>query len=159
MSGAAFGYTLVTVGLWVGLLPAMLIRDQEGVLDIPWRSPAFVVAGFLLLAVGGSVVYLAGRSLSSRGVALFGLRPGPVLVVDGYYGKVRNPIDVGTTLLALSPMAALAVDLMWVVPGAAVVYFVIGTGVYEDARLREEFGDRFVEYRAAVPKWLPRLGR
>lgn len=159
MSGAALGYTLVTVGLWVGLLPGMLIRDQEGTLEIPWRSPSMVVLGALVMVTGAVLVYLAGRSLSSRGVALFGLRPGPALVTDGYYGRVRNPIDVGTTLMALSPMAALAVDLMWVVPGAAAVYFTIGTGVYEDARLREEFGDRFVEYRAAVPKWLPRPGR
>jgi protein-S-isoprenylcysteine O-methyltransferase Ste14 len=78
-----------------------------------------------------------------------------VLVTDGWYGRVRNPIDAGTTLMALWSLAAFDVVLMWVVPGAALINFTVGAGLYEDRRLFEEFGDEFTAYRRRVPKWIP----
>lgn len=148
-------HTIATVALWAVILPAVLIRDQEGGGGIPWRPlPLVIVAGAALLA-GTVVVHYPARQLARRGIGLFGMTPGPVLVTDGWYGRVRNPIDVGTTLMALWSVAAFDVVLMWVVPGAALINFTVGAGLYEDRRLFEEFGDEFTEYRRRVPKWIP----
>ena len=150
-----FLYTGVTVALWVVILPGVLIRDQQGVGGIPWRPLPLVIAAAAVLLAGTGLVHYPARQLAQRGIGLFGMTPGPVLVTDGWYRRVRNPIDVGTTLIALSPVAAFDVALMWVVPGAALINFTVGAGLYEDRRLFEGFGGEFTGYRRRVPKWIP----
>ena len=151
----AFLYTVVTVALWAMILPGVLISDQEGVVGIPWRPLPLLIAASAALLAGTALIHYPARQLAQQGIGLFGMTPGPVLVTDGWYRRVRNPIDVGTTLIALSPLAAFDVALMWVVPGAALINFTVGAGLYEDRRLFEEFGEEFTGYRRRVPKWIP----
>jgi protein-S-isoprenylcysteine O-methyltransferase Ste14 len=110
----------------------------------------------VVVAAGAALVHLAGRQLVRSRVGLFGVSPGPHLVTTGWYARTRNPMDVGTVAVALGAWLILAVPLMWVVPLAAVVNFVVGVGLYEDRRLLEEFGEEYEEYRARVGKWIPR---
>jgi protein-S-isoprenylcysteine O-methyltransferase Ste14 len=155
----AAGFTFFTVALWAGALPAALLRDDAGVFRLTWRPlPLVVTAGVVLLA-GSVVLQGAGRQLSRAGGRLLGVRPGKALVTDGWYRRVRNPQHVGTALVALAPAVALAPRVMWAVPVLAVVWMVVGLEPLEDRRLLEVFGDAFVEYRAAVPRWFPRHWR
>lgn len=152
----ALGYAVFTIALWAIALPAVLVMDQGDGLAL--RGAATVLPGVVSLAVGAAFVVAGSRTLAGRGVPLFGVTPGPVLVTDGWYGRIRNPIDLGSTLIAVGGWMVLAVDLMWVVPAAALVGFTVGSGLYEDRRLAEVFGDDFTAYRQRVPKWLPRRG-
>jgi protein-S-isoprenylcysteine O-methyltransferase Ste14 len=152
-------YTAVTVALWGGALPAILIRDEVGSLAVPWRAPGWIVLGGALLLAGTALVLYPAERLARAGVALFGVAPGRVLVTDSWYGRVRNPIDIGTTAIAFAAWVALDVELMWVMPVAALLTFTVGTGLYEDRRLLEEFADDFERYKREVPKWFPRLSR
>ncbi len=124
---------------------------------MPWQGGGLVIVGAVLLVAGTALVLSSAERLAASGAPLFGVRPGPRLVGDGWYARIRNPIDVGTTMISFAALAAVAVELMWVVPMAALVNFTVGAGLYEDRRLLESFGDDFEEYRARVPKWLPRL--
>ena len=90
---------------------------------------------------------------------LLGVRPGPALVTDGWYGVVRNPVHIGTTLLALAPALALGPRVMWMLPLVAAVWLVVGLEPLEDRRLLEAFGDDFRRYRAATWAWIPRRRR
>jgi protein-S-isoprenylcysteine O-methyltransferase Ste14 len=150
-------HTVVTLLLWGVALPAVLARDRSGSFEVVWRGPAWVIAGVLLAGIGAFLLHLPARQLTRAGVGVFGVVPGPALVTSGWYRRVRNPMDIGATLVAVGAWAALAVPLMWVVPAAAAVNFGVGVGLYEDRRLVEEFGDEFAEYRRRVRKWIPRL--
>ena len=153
---ASGGFTFFTVALWAGFLPAGLLRDDAGAFHLAWRPAPLVVLGGLVLLAGSALVFGAGRDLSRAGARLLGVRPGPALVTWGWYGRVRNPQHIGTTLVALGPALALAPRGVWLIPVVAMVWMVVGLEPLEDRRLLEAFGDDFVRYRSAVPKWLPR---
>ncbi len=78
------------------------------------------------------------------------------LTTSGLYEYTRNPLYIGNTLLLLG--ATFFSGLLWFVPvmllWCAVVYgFVIR---YEEAHLREKYGESFADYCARVPRWFPR---
>lgn len=154
---SSIAYVSYVAALWGAALPGVLIADADaGAGAFPSRGAGFFIAGALLAVAGLAVVDVGARSLAHFGVGVFGVRPGDRLVTTGVYGRVRNPIDVGSVLVSIAPWLALDVDLMWVLPAGTIVYFVAGVGPYEDRHLREAFGDDFKRYRAVVPKWLPR---
>jgi protein-S-isoprenylcysteine O-methyltransferase Ste14 len=155
----AGGFTLFTVALWAGALPAALLVDDDGVFRLTWRPVPLVVLGGVVLLAGSALVLAAGRQLSRAGGRLLGVRPGTVLLTDGWYGMVRNPQHVGTALVALAPAVALEPRLVWMIPLVAAVWLVVGLEPLEDRRLLEAFGDDFRKYRAAVRAWLPRRHR
>jgi protein-S-isoprenylcysteine O-methyltransferase Ste14 len=93
------------------------------------------------------------------GVKMLGVQPGPVLVTDGWYRRLRHPQHVGIGLVSLAPALAIDLAAMWVTPVAAAVWLIAGLEPLEDRRLMEQFGAEFVAYRKAVPRWIPRLTR
>jgi protein-S-isoprenylcysteine O-methyltransferase Ste14 len=137
---------------------------------IPWlithwefRPPFFGldatrVVGILLIVAG-----LPGLVDSFARFALQGLgTPAPIaptqnLVVTGLYRHVRNPIYVALVALILG-QALLFGDqrllgygvVMWLGFHA----FVMG---YEEPALVDSFGTEYEEFRANVPRWIPRL--
>ncbi|HUG74957.1 MAG TPA: methyltransferase [Acidimicrobiia bacterium] len=151
----AGSYTVFVVGLWAVGLPAILARQPAGGFFLSWRGPVLVGFGVALVVAGALVVNRAATQLAGRGVGLFSVAPGPVLVTDGWYGRLRNPIDVGILLVALGAAVALDLSRVWIIPMAAVVNGVAGAGFYEDRRLLEAFGDEFRDYRDRVRKWIP----
>jgi protein-S-isoprenylcysteine O-methyltransferase Ste14 len=95
--------------------------------------------------------------------ALEGLgTPAPVappqrLVVSGFYRHVRNPMYVGVVTMILGQGLFFA-DVR-ILAYAAIVWlafyaFVVG---YEEPTLQQQFAGAYAEYRANVPRWLPRL--
>jgi protein-S-isoprenylcysteine O-methyltransferase Ste14 len=140
--------------LWVVALPAALIADAAGGW-FPARSPILVVLAVAVVVVGVWLIARSADQLVAGGVSLLGVAPGPRLVVDGVYGQIRNPIDVGTVLLSLAPWIAMRVELMWIIPAGTLVWLVGGIGPYEDRRLSETFGNEFDAYRHRVRRWVP----
>lgn len=110
----------------------------------------------------GGILLAAGILLAPASALLFGIRRttlNPIgqparLVTTGAFRVTRNPMYLGVTLayvglslvfrrivpLALLPFAVLLIN-----------YIVIP---YEEARLRERFGDAYVEYCCRVRRWL-----
>jgi protein-S-isoprenylcysteine O-methyltransferase Ste14 len=146
---------VVGIAIWVILLPALVVRDATGGLTPPWRPIPLVLLGAVLAAVGVWLVWSAVVRLEAAGVAPFGVHPGPELITDGLYGRVRNPMDLGNTLLSVAPLAAVDVASMWIVPLAAFTYYLIGQEPLEHHYLRQRFGSEWEDYRASVPVWTP----
>jgi protein-S-isoprenylcysteine O-methyltransferase Ste14 len=102
----------------------------------------------------GTIIAIPGLWL--RGLAAGHVRKDTELTTGGPYAYTRNPLYLGTLILAAGFAAAAR---SWVVAGIMVVIFL---GIYvpviwsEEAFLRENFRE-FSEYSARVPRLLPRL--
>ena len=116
--------------------------------------------GLLLIAAGLIVILDAFARFAWEGLGT----PAPVaptrtLVVSGFYRFVRNPIYVAVAALIFGQailFASWGVALYGVVIVAAFDTFV---RVYEEPTLRRTYGEAYVAYCAATPRWIPRLGR
>ena len=80
-----------------------------------------------------------------------------VLTVTGPYAYTRNPLYLGSAVLALG--AAVATDSL-ISAGILLAYFAVVYSVVmrrEEGELLAQHGDAFHEYAATVPLFLPRL--
>jgi protein-S-isoprenylcysteine O-methyltransferase Ste14 len=121
------------------------------------RHPLLPMAGPVLVAVGEGVRWWAVGQIGviSRTRTT---RLGP-LITSGPFALCRNPLYVGNLLL----WAGFTVwsGLLWMLPvtlGIFIVYYrsIIG---WEEALLRDRFGDAYSEYSSNTPRWWPRLDR
>jgi len=107
-----------------------------------------------------SIVFggLAGvLGLWLRAYAAGYLRKQEVLAVTGPYARTRNPLYLGSAILALG--AAIAAR-SWISASIIVVYFAIFYFLVmrgEEEELGARYGEAFAEYARAVPRFLPRL--
>ena len=140
-----------TVGLYV---PLLLTRGLA-----PPASGARLLA-LPLFAVALSVYLWSVWNFGSRGKAT----PLPIdapkrLVVEGPYLHTRNPMYLALMSALLGWLLAyqsLGLLLYTIGVGSAFASFVIW---YEEPHLRRQFGEQYDQYRARVPRWLPRPSR
>ena len=137
---------------------------------VPWGvtqwefRPAFF--GLDLTRILGGILIIVGVPGLVDSFARFALQglgtPAPVaptqnLVVTGLYRYVRNPIYVALVAVILG-QAALFGDQRLLLYGALVWLafhaFVVG---YEEPALVRTFGTEYEDFRANVPRWIPRL--
>jgi len=110
-------------------------------------SPRSVIFGAVVGAVG----------LSIRAYAAGYLHKQSVLTVTGPYAYTRNPLYLGSSVLALGAGIA---TRSWIAAAILVVYFTLVYAVVmrrEEQELFHQHGDAFQAYAAAVPLFLPRL--
>jgi protein-S-isoprenylcysteine O-methyltransferase Ste14 len=114
----------------------------------------------------GAIMILAGVSGLVDAFARFALQglgtPAPIaptrnLVLTGLYRHVRNPIYIAVVAIILG-QAVLMGDWRLVVYGALLwVGFHLFVVAYEEPTLEQTFGSEYEAFRAAVPRWIPRL--
>jgi len=85
--------------------------------------------------------------------------PPKVLVARGLYRIVRNPMYVSVLLVLLG-------EGLFFQSRNLLVYALVFWGLahlfvllYEEPTLQTKFGASYVEYRKAVPRWIPRIPR
>jgi len=131
---------------------------------VRWRVPVgypvallcFYLARPMLrtLIVGAAI---AGLGLLARAAAAGHLRKNSQLTISGPYARVRNPLYLGSMLLAIGFAVAAR---SWIVAALLLGYF----GFFYTLTVRREerslaalHGAAFTEYAARVPAFLPRL--
>jgi protein-S-isoprenylcysteine O-methyltransferase Ste14 len=149
---------ILVPGTVAGLLPYLLLRRYGG---LPSQYAGLLaVAGGLLLAAGLGMllwcVWLFARV--GRGT-LAPWDPTRELVAAGPYAYVRNPMIsgviaalVGEALLFRSPAIG------WLALGGFVLnhfYFIYS----EEPGLEARFGAAYRDYKARVPRWIPKFGK
>lgn len=117
---------------------------------------------FLLFARPSPIHLLCGLPLAAAGLALRAwasgtIRKNVVLTTGGPYAYTRNPLYLGSFLIALG-MAIACGRLIYV---AAVVLFFASIYSWvirrEAERLERDFGDEYRRWAENVPAFLPRL--
>ena len=105
--------------------------------------------------LAGAAIAVAG--LAIRAAAAGYLRKGEAVAMSGPYARTRNPLYLGSALLAMGFVAA---SRSWAVAVLVAAYFL---ALYpflmrrEEAELRRRFGPPFNEYAKRVPLFWPRL--
>ena len=141
----------------------------------PWIVAAFLTAGFALGAfidtpalyepvqfLGGAGLLIGGFALMaaamkrfrSAGTAVETWRSSTAIVDAGPFGSTRNPIYVSMLLVYVG--AGVIANAPAVVALAPVLFAVLHFGVVlrEEHYLECKFGDRYLAYKQAVPRWV-----
>jgi protein-S-isoprenylcysteine O-methyltransferase Ste14 len=121
---------------------------NQASLAVTWVAIAFALAGAALRVWG--TAYLSASVVHS------GAMHGDQVMASGPYRYVRNPLYIGSYLLALS------IAILMTPSGAAV--FVVLSGVFyfrlilgEEDFLASRSGDSYLRYKQQVPRLVPRL--
>jgi protein-S-isoprenylcysteine O-methyltransferase Ste14 len=77
------------------------------------------------------------------------------LAATGPYSTVRNPLYIGNFVGALGFGFAVEQPYLALTLAVAFAVFYPGVVAQEEARLAAIFGERYREYRARVPRWIP----
>ncbi len=110
-------------------------------------SPRTILAGAAIAMLG----------LALRALAAGHLRKGEGLATSGPYAYTRNPLYLGSALVATGLLVASG---SWVAAAVLTLYFVLFyTAVMrrEEQELRERYGAAFAAYAARVPLFRPLL--
>jgi protein-S-isoprenylcysteine O-methyltransferase Ste14 len=121
-------------------------------------EPVTTVIGALLIAMGLALVAWTVRLFVAVGQGtLAPWDPTSTLVIRGPYRYVRNPMITGVATILAGE--ALVFRSWGIVVELAI--FVLVNALYfplvEEPGLRRRFGAEYEEYRARVPRWLPRV--
>jgi protein-S-isoprenylcysteine O-methyltransferase Ste14 len=141
-------------GVVAGVIPQWLLRGS-------WRSPIDLGVsrwlGAPVLALGLAILLLTIWDFARKGEGTLAPWDAPRhLVHSRLYGWTRNPMYLGVLgcLFGLGLLEASGGVLLY---GAFMaIVFHVRVIVYEEPVLRRQFGDAYVRYLAAVPRWIPR---
>jgi len=130
-----------------------------GEVPAPELGP-LAVFGLLVIGAGASIYFRCAWEFSVRGLGTPApIAPTKFLVVGGLHRYVRNPMYLGVALVIVgeaalfrAPHLAEYAALMLLIAHLFVIF-------YEEPTLHRQFGDSYDEYRRAVPRWIPRIGK
>jgi protein-S-isoprenylcysteine O-methyltransferase Ste14 len=144
-----------------GVVPRWLLTRYAAI-DSRWWPTSPIVWPMRVL---GALVLLAGVALFSWCVLLFARvgrgtlapwDPTQRLVAVGPYRYLRNPMITGVAavLAGLTLITGSWVLALWMLTFVAIntAYFIL----VEEPGLERRFGESYREYRASVPRWIPR---
>ena len=105
------------------------------------------VGGFVMIAIGS-------RRFAAAGTNIPPTLPTTALVVDGIYGRTRNPLYLGLILIYLG--LGVAAGSLWAIGLVVPLLWVINVGVVkrEERYLERKFGDAYRDYKARVRRWI-----
>jgi protein-S-isoprenylcysteine O-methyltransferase Ste14 len=142
-------------GMVAGLLPWWITRWE-------FRPPFF---GMGLTRAIGAVLIVAGASALLDSFVRFALQgfgtPAPIapprrLVVTGFYRFVRNPMYLAVLAVIFGQALLLSEWRLVVYGGVVWIAFHLFVVTYEEPTLERTFGAEYGDFRANVPRWIPR---
>jgi protein-S-isoprenylcysteine O-methyltransferase Ste14 len=146
--------------LWTALLPGVIAAYLPwtffGLSEVRVAFTANQLVGAVCIIVGAALLGACIREFARRGRGtLAPVDPPRVLVVQGLYRYVRNPMYLSVTLIILGEAivawsgSLVIYGLVWF---AWVNIFVLA---YEEPALRRQFGASYDEYTRRVGRWIP----
>jgi protein-S-isoprenylcysteine O-methyltransferase Ste14 len=112
------------------------------------------VSGAVLVALGLGVGVWADRTMRRAGESPIPMEPTRTLVADGPFQFSRNPLYIALTLIYAG--IAIAFSSLWALALLVVVLVIMDRGIIasEEQYLQGQLGDRYVQYKARVRRWL-----
>ncbi len=141
--------------IFLGFLAAATVLEAVVPLQVlAARALARYLAGAALAACGFVMIGIGTRRFLAAGTNIPPTLPTTALVVEGIYGRTRNPLYLGTTLVYLG--LSVAAGSLWAIVLAVPLLWVINVGVVarEERYLERKFGDAYRAYKARVRRWV-----
>ena len=149
-------FSILVPGTVAGVIPWLLLQGSSNLVPM---IPSVWMVGLLPILLGvGLYLWCAGAfAFLGKGT------PAPidapkVLVVQGFYRWVRNPmyvavlmVVIGEAILFRSFLLAGYAMVLWGVFHIFVVFV-------EEPTLRRQFGASYERYLRTVPRWIPHVG-
>jgi protein-S-isoprenylcysteine O-methyltransferase Ste14 len=133
-------------------VPAFIVYSTD--VDVRWYG---ALVGGALIAGGLAMWAWTVRLFARLGKGtLAPWDPTERLVVEGPYRHVRNPMITAVGAIVLGEAALFGSLPLLVWAGAFALLNAVFIPVFEEPGLIERFGDEYVAYRRAVPRWIPR---
>ena len=148
-------FTVVVPGLGGVWLPWWLLtHGTRGAMSTP--TPA-AWAALPVIAAGAALYFWCVWNFATVG----GGTPGPWdaprrVVARGPYRWVRNPIYLAALLVVLGEAWLFTSLRLLAYAGVMAACFHLFVTGYEERTLARRFGPAYLEYRRAVPRWIPR---
>ncbi len=152
-------FSLILPFTAVVLIPYVLLEERGArAVDESVVASALFFMGAASICLGIYLLALTIRAFAVKGRGtLAPWSPTSRLVVEGVYAYVRNPMISAVLFILLGEaMVFLSLRLFaWFVAFFIInnIYFTIS----EEPALIRRFGTDYEEYKANVPKWLPRM--
>jgi protein-S-isoprenylcysteine O-methyltransferase Ste14 len=155
LAGAVFWYgavlIMIAISPWLDTTWGLKLA-----IPMSFRLPA----GILLLLIGTLMVFWTiTRFLRTKGTPI-PFDPPPVMVVNGLYRIIRNPMHLGWTiaLIGLALLMHSFILLVIFIPLFILVH-IIYLKFVEEQELEKKFGQAYIDYKKRVPMFVPGLGR
>jgi protein-S-isoprenylcysteine O-methyltransferase Ste14 len=112
------------------------------------------LTGAVLATCGAIMIGMGTRRFVAAGTNIPPTLPTTALVVDGIYGRTRNPLYLGMTLVYLG--LAVAAGSLWAILLMVPLLWIINVGVIarEERYLEQKFGDAYRAYKVRVRRWV-----
>lgn len=139
--------------IWYKLRGALIVPVYLFAMVFTWYEHE----SWVLYPLGGAL-FTAGWILRvwSQMHLHYRLKVHKVLTRTGPYAYVRNPIYIGNTLILIG--VTVLAEMLWLTPVmlacCALTYTLVVR--YEESHLTGKYGEPYVEYLQAVPRWMPR---
>lgn len=136
-------------GLLVAIFGAAVILSAPAWPEAVWGQILFEVLGWM--------VFVAGAALRFWATLYIGGRKRLTVVCDGPYSLCRNPLYVGTFLIAFS--AALMLQSLTFALGILLgaIFYAWATVPAEERYLRETLGEPYQRYCQRTPRFWPQF--
>jgi protein-S-isoprenylcysteine O-methyltransferase Ste14 len=137
--------TIVTGIVLDWLVPIGLLDMVSG-----W---ARITIGAILFVLGASMPVTARRAFHEAKTNIRPDKPTTAIVSSGLYAHTRNPIYQGAAIALLGLALMLGSDwiLILIVPMLLVLHY--GVVLREEHYLEKKFGQAYLSYKAAVPRY------
>lgn len=144
------------------IIPASIVNWRVHLPDLgsPLIAGLVSVGGLLIVGGLGMLIWTV-RLFDREGKGTLGVGKvmgEPIhLVVQGPYRHVRNPMITGVLCILLGEAAVFASS--WLLLWFAIFFAGIASVIrfWEEPHLVERYGNSYVNYRANVPRWIPRI--
>jgi protein-S-isoprenylcysteine O-methyltransferase Ste14 len=139
----------------IGALVLGLVLDRIAPLGVIVRlgPVARIIVGVALFALGAWIAMRAKGAFERAGTNVEPWKPSLALATTGIYAKSRNPMYLGTAIMALGVAVGVASDwtILLLIPAAFVLHF--GVVRREERYLEAKFGEDYRRYCASVPRY------
>jgi len=145
-------FTILVPGVVALYVPYILLgRTYDPGHGLAWL-------GVLCFVAGAGIYFRCAWEFAVRGLGTPApIAPTKFLVISGLHRYVRNPMYIGVLLVILGQAVLFRAPRLAeyaVMFGLLAHFFVL---FYEEPTLRRRFGESYEQYRAAVPRWIPRF--
>ncbi len=147
--------TILVPGVAVLLMPYWILRLTDGATGP--RIGGLEVLLIALVVLGGAMVVWVSYAFVTRGKGTpVPLAPPEILLAEGLYRFVRNPMYVGALVALLAE--AVLFRSAWILLYAGFLWLALHTFtvLFEEPQLEQRFGDSYRDYKARTPRWIPR---